>query len=100
MSTFPSYALGCYTALVCSSLMNRARDIQPSHDGDQCGSLQSLFGCGAVCATDHPSCLFKCFQNQRKICVIRGLRCVIRSTSMQSGEHDLCVVFVKSVLEY
>ena len=33
--------LPCYTALVCSSLMNRSRDIQPSHDGDQCGSLQS-----------------------------------------------------------
>ena len=22
-------------------LMNRSRDVQPSHDGDQCGSLQS-----------------------------------------------------------
>jgi hypothetical protein len=41
MSAFPSYALGCYTALVCSFQMNRSRDIQPSHDGEQCGSLQS-----------------------------------------------------------
>jgi len=41
MNIFPSYGLGCYTALVCSFLMNRSRDIQPSHDGEQCGSLQS-----------------------------------------------------------
>jgi enoyl-CoA hydratase/carnithine racemase len=33
--------LPCYSALVCSFLMNRSRDIQPSHDGDQRGSLQS-----------------------------------------------------------
>src|SRR5690348_3634432 len=33
--------LPCYTSLVCYFLMNRSRDIQPSHDGEQCGSLQS-----------------------------------------------------------
>src|SRR5690242_4767688 len=41
MNIFPSYGLGCYTSLVCYFLMNRSRDIQPPHDGDECGSLQS-----------------------------------------------------------
>src|SRR6202040_1071468 len=74
LSIFPSYGLGCYTAPVCSFLMDRSGNPQPSHLGEQCGSFPTQFCRCAVRSTDDPAGLLQCFQNQSAIRVFQGLR--------------------------
>ena len=74
LSIFSSYGLGRYTAPVCSFLMDRSGNPQPSHPGQQGGSLQSQFGRCAAWSTDDPANLLKCVHNQSAIGVFQGHR--------------------------
>src|ERR1700722_14564371 len=63
LSILPSYGLGCYTKAVCSFLMNRSGNPQPSHLGKQCGSFQSQFRRSAAWSTNDPADPLQYFDN-------------------------------------
>src|SRR5216684_6047928 len=100
LSIFPSYGLRCYTAPVCSLLMDRSENPQPSHLGKQCDSFQSEFRRCAAWPTDDPAGMLKCFHNQTAIGVFQGHRRLESSGAMQTGGHELCLLFVKRVWEH
>ena len=61
---FPSYACGSQSEHVCFFLMDRSGDCQPSHLGQQSGSLQSELRRCAARSPDDPAGLLECFQDQ------------------------------------
>src|SRR6266566_2637223 len=64
----------CHAEHVCSFLIDRPGDTQPSHLAKQRGSFQSQFPRCAARSTDDPAGLLKCFQNQSAMRVFQGLR--------------------------
>src|SRR6266853_1249112 len=64
LSILPSYGLRCYTAPVCSLLMDRSENPQPSHLGKQCGSFQSQCSRRTARSTYDPAGLLKRFHDQ------------------------------------
>src|SRR6266478_7707196 len=100
LSIFRSYACGSQSEHVCFFLMDRSGDPQPSHLGQQGGSLQSQFGRGTAWSTNDPSGLLKRFHNQSAIRVYQGHRRWTSRETMLSGGHNLRSPFVQRVWEH
>src|SRR5258707_10113627 len=83
-----------------SFLRDRPRDTHPPHLGQQRGSLQAKLRRRATRSADYPAGLLKCFQNQSAIRIFQGHRRLEGSDTMQTGDHQLCLLFVKWVWKH